>query len=317
MNGNIIEPLETEGREFSSQPAGNTLPAKKIGKFKASRLIALESWNLLKKDKEMVAFPVLSAIASLLVIGIAGTIFFFLILNGDLEKAEAAENSSYGLQIIFIFIMYFLTTFITIFFETGIITIVMGRLNNQNLSFQDGLNKSISKINKILVWSLVAATVGTLLKLISDRSKILGKIVVSILGAAWSILTFFIAPILIAEDIPIKESLQKSAATIKKTWGETVIINVGAGLFFMILFLAGLIIFIATLFTMDATIIIMMAIAFFIYLILLVVISSTLNVIFKVVLYEYANSGRVPEGFSAEVISMAFKNNQKKSLNNI
>ena len=281
-------------------------PEKKIGKFKASMIITKESWNLLKKDKEMMLFPIISSVVSFIAIGIVAIVFFLVSLGGDFENANP-ESSSYNVELVYVFAMYFLTFFITIFFQTGIIAIVHGRLNNQDLSFGDGMRKAFDKIGKIALWSLVAATVGVILKTISDRSKILGKIVIAILGAAWGILTFFIAPIIIIEDLSIKESLKKSASTIKSVWGETMIINIGVGFYFGMLFLAGIVIFIATLFTANAIIIITSAIVLFVYLVVLCVISSTLSVIFKVILYEYASSGKVPMGFSREVMDMAFK----------
>ncbi|MCA9356940.1 hypothetical protein H6784_01380 [Candidatus Nomurabacteria bacterium] len=36
-------------------------------------------------------------------------------------------------------------------------------------------------------------------------------------------------------------------------------------------------------------------------------ISSVLNAIFKVALYEYASTGRVPEGFSPEIVQNAVR----------
>ena len=211
------------------------------------------------------------------------------------------------------FLMYFLTTFITIFFEAAIIIIIRGRLNGQQLTFKDGLNGAFSKVGKIFAWSLFSATIGVILKMISDRSQILGKIVIMILGAAWGVLTFFIAPVLIVENFSIKESLKKSAETIKRVWGETVIVNVGVGLYFGLLFLAGFAVFILTLFSANKAIIIVGAVALFVYILALIVMSATLSVVFRMVLYEYANTGNVPQGFSPEVISMAFREKKKKN----
>jgi hypothetical protein len=312
MDETNFNPVQQENSPASSPVQQE--PVKKIGRFKASRIIAKESWALLKKDKEIMLFPVLSAMTSLILIAIAGLVMFFLILSGNIKNLEQADQGNYALNVVIVFVMYFLTAFITIFFETGIITVVKGRLSGQELTFMDGLNNSFKKAGKIAKWSFVAATVGLILKMISERSGILGRIVIAILGAAWSILTFFIAPILIVEDLSIKESLQKSASIIKKVWGETVIIDVGVGLFIGLLIFLGIFVFIATLFTMNATIIIISAILLFIYILILAVISSALSVIYRVVLYEYANTGVVPQGFSPEAISLAFKQQKKKGI---
>lgn len=287
-------------------------PQRKIGRFKASMMITKESWEILKQDKEMMLFPILSSIASLVLMGLVGTIVFFVTLSGDFKNIESMEGASYGFELIVAFLVYFVTFFVTIFFQTGIITIVKGRLNGQDLTFGDGMRSALNKIGKIAKWSLVASTVGVVLKTISDHSEILGRIVVAIMGAAWNVLTFFIAPILIVEDLTIKESLEKSVSTIKKVWGEAVIVNVGVGLFFGILFLIGFLAYIPLIFTGNVTILIVAAIALAIYAVILTIISSVLSVIFKVVLYEYASTGNVPRGFSKEAIDMAFGEKRRR-----
>jgi hypothetical protein len=78
------------------------------------------------------------------------------------------------------------------------------------------------------------------LQFIADRSKLVGKIVASIFGAAWAILTYFSLPSLVIGQRTVKESFKESAALIRKTWGETIIVNFGVGFFFGILFFLGL-----------------------------------------------------------------------------
>ena len=43
-------------------------PERKLGRFEASKIIVRESWAILKADKEMMWFPVLSAVGSALVL---------------------------------------------------------------------------------------------------------------------------------------------------------------------------------------------------------------------------------------------------------
>ena len=77
----------------------------KIGKFKASKMIARESWNLLKQDKEMMFFPVFSAAVMLIIALIGGAIFFFNVLGGDIAALETyAAKDSGNLEIIFLFL---------------------------------------------------------------------------------------------------------------------------------------------------------------------------------------------------------------------
>ncbi len=291
---------------FKAVPGAAGQPLKKMGRFKASKLLVRESWLLLKQDKEMIFFPILSVITSLVFLAAVAGVYFFAVLGGN---AEAAKNyqASLPVEIVMLFVVYFATYFITIFFQTGIITIANGRLNNQDLTFADGMKNSFGHIGKIALWSVVAATVGTILRMIAERSRLLGRIIIAILGAAWSILTFFIVPVIIFENLSLKESLKKSASIIKRTWGETIIINVGVGLFFVVLILLGAVVFFLSFFSHNVTVIIGALILLAVYIIVLIIISSTLDVIFKLALYRYAESGVAPAGFSGEALNLAFK----------
>ena len=77
--------------------------------------------------------------------------------------------------------------FVINFFQAGLFFVVQGRFTGQNLSLKDGINSAKKQINKILLWSLVLATVGLVLQIIASKSKIIGSIVSSILGAAWNV----------------------------------------------------------------------------------------------------------------------------------
>ena len=298
----------------SEQTNGTPVPTpstRKVGKFKASKMIVGASWNMLKKDKEMLLFPILSFFATMIAVAILCTIYFYTIAGGDVETLrtlsdENVDRSSSVAELAFLFVFYLVTYFIATYFEAGVVAIADARIKGRDLAFSDGMHAASSKAGKLFVWSAVNATVGVILRVIAERSKLLGRIVVSLLGAAWSILTYFILPVLMLEEKGIKESLARSGESIKKTWGETVIVNVGVGLYVFVLALAGLALLIGAFMTGSGLVILLAGILFFVYVIGLALISSTLGVIFKVVLYEYATNGTLPEAFPEEVIRYAF-----------
>ncbi len=134
----------------------------------------------------------------------------------------------------------------------------------------------------------------------------LGKIVAAIFGAAWAILTYFSLPSLVIGERSIKESFKESASVIRKTWGETIIVNFGIGLFFFLVTLAviavmAVVLIIVPIFEMF----ILLGMIFIIYIIGISIISSTLGSIVKCALYEYATTGNIPQGFTPEIIKGA------------
>ncbi|MDO8600636.1 MAG: DUF6159 family protein [bacterium] len=287
-----------------------SMPPRTIGRFKASKLIAISSWNILKQDKEMLFFPVFAVLADIVILAIAGALYYF-VFGGDFKALSSVGDSSSPKSDPFftavVLALYFLLFFIATFFQAGMVSIIRGRLYGQNLTFGDGMKNAARHIGKIFLWSLLSASVGVILQSIAERSKLLGRIIVWILGSLWSILSFFVVPVLIMEDISLFGSLKKSASVIKKTWGEIIILDVGVSFFFMVIGLLAALVFIATLFTANFLIILISGILLAIFFMLLLVISSVLDVIFKVVLYQFANTGTIPQGFSLELMRYAFK----------
>jgi hypothetical protein len=279
----------------------------KIGKFKESHLIYKESWVLLKKDKEILIFPILSFFANLVSIVMIFVFFLFVFFAGDINRFGAATNSPNAVMISYLFTTYLSCIFITIFFQAGIISVVKSRLENIDASFGDGMASAFDKIGKIFIWSIVAATIGLILRMIAEKSKNMSKFIVFLIGASWSIATFFIAPVIIMENLSIKDSLKKSSSIINKTWGRVFVLNAGFDIYLILLVFLGVAIFIGSIYTSSLAIVTSTGVLVVLYFIVLAILSSTLSVVFKVVLYEYANNGSLPEDFSAEVVKMAFK----------
>jgi hypothetical protein len=280
-------------------PAQTVAPVARVGKFAGSVRITKEAWAILRKDKEILWFPVLSAITSAVALGIMALVYFFIIAGASLDGG-LSHTASYAL----LFVYYLVTFFIVNFFEAGIMIIAHARMTGNNLSLKDGLGGAFRNIGKIFVWSLISATVGIILKAIANKKNILAKIVAGLLGAAWNIMTFFSLPALVISGSGIMQSFKDSAATIRKVWGETFIVSVGVGFIFGLIGFGGIIVAGIIMFTFPtATVFTVGVVLLVLFFVLLSIISSSLSSIFKVALYEYATTGRVPEGFSSDVIT--------------
>ena len=302
-----------------SQPSPLTPPAnvQKIGKFKGSIMLVKESWKVLMQDKELVWFPVLSVVASFAAFIVYIAIYFFAVTGTGLQSLTQLnldtlkiidDSSNTTMRYVFGFAYYLIMFFITNFFLAGIYTIVHGRFNGKDLSVSDGFANANKHVGKIFVWSFISATVGIVLQIISEKSKIIDKIVAWIFGTAWVVLTYFSLPSLVIGERSIGESFKESASVIRKIWGEVIIINIGVGLFFGILtfFVMALAIGVAALVPSTAMFISLVILSV-IYLVAVIVISSTLDSIIKLALYEYATTGTVPQGFTPELITGIIK----------
>lgn len=308
--------METEQthQEAAPTPPPASSP-KKMGKLRASYLLATEGFELLKKDKHILLFPVFSALACVALFLIPCLLYWFSDGAFDLKEAESASYkiSSTGYAVILVF--YLVLFFVTTYFQAGLMAVVHARINGRGMTFQEGMSVAKTHAEKIFLWSLVSATVGVVLGFISDRSKWFGKIISFFLRASWGIATFFIVPVLILEEGNISDSIKSSAETFKKTWGETIFVNFGTGLFFVLIAFLGLFIS-GSLMALDFVVfpeiiaipifLILLTVLIF-FLIGIAIVSSAINSVFRVVLYEYAKSGHIADTFAPELILGALK----------
>ncbi len=274
-----------------------------VNTFSRSYHLVKQSYAILKKDKEMMWFPIISGIL---------TILLFLSFIIPLFVASSSFSSAYyG----YLFLYYIISYFIIIFFNVGLISCARIRLNGGDPTFRDGFVEAKKHFGQIVGWALLAATVGLILRIIIDkmeeRSEILGAILVSLLGTAWSILTFFVVPVMVFENKGVFSAIKGSGQLIKKTWGESLISTGGLGLFFFLLGLIGIVPIVLAVYS-GSTIAITITVALAIlYWIVLGVIGSSLNGILIAALYQFATTGKVADGFDEDVVKGAFAHKRR------
>lgn len=289
-----------------------------MNKFQASWELTKGSVKLLRREKEIVLFPIFSVATILIVV----TIFFMIFIGSYFEfdinaflnyvqLNDGFESSVFIEDLILwgsIFTLYLLVSFISLFFQAGLITLTQACLENKDLSFRDGINAAQAKSLKLLKWSLVSATVGILLSFIVSKFEKIGEVVASTLGAGWEIVTYFIAPILTLENFSIKNSLQQSGLVIKNTWGEVLITGVSVSLIgTLTIFIPSLVLFLSFI-SNSQTLYVSALVLLILWIIVVTVINSALNGILRVVIYNYATQGILPNDFSPELVNMLFKN---------
>jgi hypothetical protein len=254
-----------------------------------------QSFSILSADAEIVFFPVMSAVSAIL---LAAGFFFPLIRSGIFRDIDP-KNISWEIYAL-IFIWYFLNYFIVIFFNSALVGCANMRLSGGDPKVRDGLRIAFQHIDKILAWAFVAATVGVILDTIRNKSnKFIGRLLAGGLGLAWTVITFLIVPVIILEDRTTYDSIQRSAELFRKRWGEQIAGSFGFGLLNLLLLLPALLMGLL-LYRLDPVLAVIMVVW---YAIILAAISSAVKGVFAVVLYRYASTGVLPDGFSAGAIN--------------
>lgn len=279
------------------------------GRFSTGWTLATQSFRVLMADKSLLIFPLLSGIASFLVlVSFVGGIFATgFALSGSHHSQAANDSAAWGL----LFAYYFASYFVIVFFNSALVSCAMVRFRGGTPTLAGGLRAARSRITQIVAWAFFAATVGVALRIIAERVGFIGKIVIAILGAAWTVATYFVVPVLVVEELGPYDALKRSTGIIRKTWGESLVSNVGIG------FVTTLVTVLAVLTTGALTALaaaklgsIGVAIAGVVLVLLIIVasalISSALSSIVLSASYLYATEGKVPRVFADAGLQHAF-----------
>ncbi len=284
---------------------------QKIGRLRASFLLFKESWRFLRADKELLFVPIFATIFSSVLIGLLTLLLITFSSSYD-NLFTLNEGVRYP-EYVFMFAVYVVSAFSLAIAQAIIVHIVYVRAHGGNATLGSGIARAFANWLPLLVWALITSTVGVALRFISDRSALLGKIVVGLLGAAWSILTFFVVPIVILQKKSPFASVSASASLFKKTWGETLVANVTLGLVFMLAHIVVLASFVGLLIyggsTQNAVLLIAAVIGVLVWLVVATLVNSALQGILKTLLYIYAAEDVVPDNFNRELLeSMLVRN---------
>lgn len=268
------------------------------------------SWHLVKasaavlrSDKELLLFPVISSVAMLVVIA------SFLVPVLGLRLFEGGEVGPVGAIVGFLF--YLCQYFVIFFFNSALVGAAMIRLEGGDPTVADGLRIARSKIVPILGYAAIAATVGILLKALEQRAGAIGRIIIGLVGTAWTVATFLVVPVLVARDIGPLDAVKESVELLKRTWGENLAGNVGIGLAFglvttVVAVLAVALVVLAAM-TLGGTAALVVTVLAALAIGMIAAIQAALSGIYSAALYRYAVDGQAPAGFGGGELQAAFR----------
>jgi hypothetical protein len=266
-------------------------------RIKRSWTLVKASLEVLKLDKELLIFPLISSVVMIFV-----TLTFLIptLVGNVLDSILNTGMPIFGYIVLFLF---YLVQYMVVFYNnTALVGAAMIRLRGGDPTVKDGYKIAASRISPILGWALLSATVGLILNMLSNNSRQKGRgiggIITSILGAAWNVITFLVVPILAVEGLGPIKAVQRSWELLKRSWGEQISGTLSIGLVFGLigvlggLLLAGIGIGLSILIN---SIIpgILFAIFLFFFIMAVSLLSSTLSGIFSAAVYAYAVDGQV------------------------
>ena len=276
------------------------------GRFSNSFALVKASANVLRLDKELMLFPLMSGIATVLVMASFIAPIFWVGGPQIFAEGESASYAMYAVGFLFYLVQYT----VIFFFNAALVGAALIRLDGGDPTVSDGLAIASKRFGTILGYAAIAATVGMLLRFISEKVGWLGKIAVGLMGMAWTLTTYLTVPILVTKDIGPIDAVKESAMIFKRTWGEQVIGNFGmgwaVGLIGVVWTLVniGVIMAMASL-GMGVAILAAVGIMLLGY-VMLALLASALNGIYTAALYRYAMTGDTGS-FDPQIMGNAFR----------
>ena len=172
-------------------------------------------------------FGILAALSLLFVPGYA----LGAVIGGD------ASQIGYWVGLI---LATFGSTVVAIFFQAALVIGANERAEGRNPTRGSVLAEAWKRRGRLISWAVLATTVGIVLRLIQERLGAAGAIVSVLGGLAWSIATFLVIPVLVAEDIGPISALKRSTSVLKETWGTSLRTTVRFGLIALLLWIPAI-----------------------------------------------------------------------------
>ncbi len=279
-----------------------------MGRLSNSINLFKSSWAVLRQDKELLALPVLSGVASILTV-----VLFAIPVWTSIDVVDDAAGSSVEaspVAYLLIALAYFVLAFITVFFNSALVHAANERMAGGDPTVSSALGGAAERINRILPWALLSATVSQIIRAIQDRGGLAGSILGFLGGIAWAAATFLVLPILVIENIGPVDAIKRSAGLLRSAWGEGLAGHAGLGILGFVAVLPF--VAVGALGVAAGTVALTVpAIAVAVLGVLAVVIvMSALSVVYQTALYRFATQQAVPAYSSADMADAFYRKNR-------
>ncbi len=268
------------------------------GTFSDSWKLTKSSFRMIREDRALLVFPLVGGLAALGVIALLLLGTFFLII--PLGTATGYSNATYLAGVALFLAAYVSMAFVSVYCTAALVGAATLKLNGQNPTAADGWRVARSRLARLVVWSLLTATVGLAIQLIASRVRGIGGLVIGAVGgASWAVITYFMIPVLLYENERPWPALKRSGHLFVSSFGRTLVSNLALGLLIAAGIVAAVAVGIVGIVllvggsTVVGIVLIGVALAIAIGVALL---GSAAEGILRAALYRYATTGQIDPG---------------------
>lgn len=267
--------------------------------------LAKASWAVLRADRSLAIFPALSILCvavGLLVVSSIGV--------------AVANATKPWVVVPFLIVALYVATFLVVYFNVALAGAARLSIEGRDTRLRDGLVVAQERRGRIAEWALLQLGLGLLISVVGSllgggNGRSPATTVASALaGAAWSIASFFVIPVLALEGLGPRAALKRSVALVRGHWGESIVgrVSISSVVFLVaVVPLAGIFVGADALMSVSSGLGTAGAAIAVLASAVTVVLGSTLGVIFRVEVYQYATLGKLTGNFAQRDIDAAFR----------
>lgn len=277
------------------------------GSWARSKPITDKSWAIVKENKELYRFPVTGAGAAVVTVVVLGGPAIAAFAFGD-------STATIVLGVVLIVIALYVAMFFVTLFNAGLVAAADRLLAGEAAGYAEGMAEAKQHMGPIAGWAGISLLVGWILQLVQGGGDdgifltIVRTIAAALLATAWALLSFFVMPVIVLEELGPIAAVKRSASLVKSRWGDALVgdIRIGwrAGWKFavpgVVALIGGVALALAVGGVAAASAGALLIAVGLVLLVIAAVIAATARAVFGVALYRYALSGDAVGPFAVE-----------------
>lgn len=266
------------------------------GSWSESRVITQKCWAIVRADRTLALFPVMS----LVVTGIALLVFGAI---GVTLLAADATVAGWIVLIVGLFVMQACLTFVAAGLVSAADTVLAGGDATVGAAFRS----ASGHLGALLRWSVIQSIMAVLVGLLRGNGNggaaqlILRNVVAAAAGLAWDVITLFVLPFIVLGSHGTIDAIKASAGVVRRHWGTQIAggLRIG-GRLALFFFLPAILLFVAAGFLFNISSVLAGA-CITLGIVLFIIggmLGGLLRAVFSVALYHYVQEGEVLASFT-------------------
>src|SRR6476469_436543 len=146
-------------------------------RFQRSFRLLSQSLAIIRRDRSLLWFPVLSAAFTLIAVAIVLVPAAVLLLPG-----ATADTAHTWPMLVAAGLAGYAATAIATYFNVALVSCAARSFHGEDTSAGEGMRAANARLGSILLWALIASLVGLVIRSVEQRAGIVGSIVARLLG---------------------------------------------------------------------------------------------------------------------------------------